>query len=588
LLLTGLAAGGLVLEHGFYELPVALPVIHLAEAAALVLYFVDVVYRSVRDKPPIPGQRVGWLDVLLMAVVVVSGLLRQFHQTSFESLVFEVSLALLFLSELWRFNVAMSRWLARPGLVLPLSFAILIGLGTPLLKLPVAVPVGQSLSWLDSWFTITSAVCVTGLTVRTTATQFTPFGQTVIAVFIQLGGLGIIIFGSMLAMVFGGGLSLRENLNLSQMLNDLPLRRLSSFVRFIVVTTLGIELAGAALMYPMWEDPVGGALTVGQRTGLSVFHAVSAFCNAGFDITGDSMVAYRYSALTHGVVALLIVVGGIGFPVLDNVARVVAGRLRQRLRRHAGTAERSVDLASRRMSLHAKVVLTTTACLYLYGVVTIAAGQLMPYVYEALDQGVTANAQEAGELTLAKAGGIVADASFMSITSRTAGFNSMPMDQLQGAGRFAVVTLMMVGGSPGSTAGGFKTTVLALLVLSVVATIRQRRETEVFGRAVSDSLVRKAGTLVICYLSMMTFSTLLLTLSEPYPFEMLFFEVVSAAATVGLSLGITADLTSFGKVVIIATMFLGRVGPLALLGALVFRRRIERPYAYPHEDVVLG
>ncbi len=601
-LLPLLAAAAVILEHGFFQPPMSIRLLHLIEFLALLGYGTHIVRRWRRDEDPLTQVSRRWLEALLCALALIgAGLSLLLGDDPSWRLVESASVG-LFLVEAWHLNVALSRALARPGALLPLSFALLIVIGTPLLKAPratphvldqdtgVYLPIGDGpISWGEALFTATSAVCVTGLVVRDTAHDFTPFGQAVIAALIQLGGLGIIIFGSMLATLLGQSLSLREDMNLREMLNDQPLHRVRSFVRFIVLMTLGIELIGAAGLYFLWDDPAGGALSTGQRLGMSLFHSVSAFCNAGFDITGNSLAGYRYSMLSHGVIVPLIVVGGLGFPVLENlfsVARVrMGGLLRYRPVRPGGPG---VDLTAGRLSLHTKIVLTTTACLFLWGVLAIGAGQLMPYLHESMQQGVTAHVDRPGELTAAKLGGVLADASFMSVTSRTAGFNAMPMDELSPAGRFTVMTLMMVGGSPGSTAGGFKTTVIALLALSVVATMRQRPRSEAFGRTIADALVRRAATIGMCYLLLVSLSTLLLCLSEPFTFQSLSFEAVSAATTTGLSLGITPDLTGFGRGVIIATMFLGRVGPLALLGAMTFSRRVKRPYRYAHEGVALG
>ena len=582
---TALAAAGVVLEHGFYE-QLFLPwKIHAAQALLLLVYAADVFGRAWLRRVPMPGAGVVWTDRVLFVVAGLGAVMRVVDPGGVGWHLVEVSAASLCFAELWRTNVALSRSMARPGLLLPLSFGTLIVVGTLLIKTPVAVPQGHpELSWVDALFTMTSAVCVTGLTVQPTATAFTPFGHLLIGIFIQLGGLGIIIFGTLLVMLLGRSLSLREHMSLGEMLESQPLRNITGFVRFIVLTTLGIELAGAAVMMGMWDT--GGADWSWQRyVGMSLFHAVSAFCNAGFDLTGDSLEAYRYSPLTHVVVLVLVVVGGIGFPVLNNLRWSIWGAIQRWRGRAVGLSE----LARCRLSLHTKLVLTTTAWCYLLGVVFIGAGQLMPYFYEAFEQGQTAHVERPGELTASRVVRVAADASFMSLATRTAGFNTVPTEQMSKASHFAMMALMVVGGSPGSTAGGAKTTVVALLVLSVIATIRNRSETEAFGRTMADALVRRAATIGICFMLLIGVSTLLLCYSESsFPFERIFFEAVSASGTVGLSMGITEDLTTFGKGVIIGTMFLGRVGPLTLLAALLFRRRTRRPYAFAHEDVGLG
>ncbi len=580
--LAGLAVAGTVLEHGFDAPPIPRGLIHFLQVCLLVAYVLDVAidWRLRIAKPHDTDPR--WFDVVLMTIAA-SGVVIAVGVAPGGWLLFEGAVVALMMDRLWQLYVGLSRRFGKPGWLLPASFLTMIAVGTPLLKVPLAVPAGQDISWLDALFTITSAVCVTGLIVRDTATQFTPYGQTVIGVFIQLGGLNIIIFGSMLAMLLGNRLSLRQNVSLSHMLQDLPLRRVGSFVRFIVLTTLLCELAGAAALATMWDHD----LPLARRLGLGLFHSISAFCNAGFSLQSDSLESFRYAPQVHLVIIPLLVIGGLGFPVLDNLWQTTKSwwRRRRSARKRAST---SSDLATDRLSLHTKIVLGTTAALYLYGVVAITAGQLKPYTHDFFQQGITANRTELEPLNTRRIGAILADTSFMALTARTAGFTTVPPDQLSPAGRFVTLTLMMIGASPGGTGGGLKTTTLALLGLTVVATLRRRDHTEVFSRRISEPLVRKAAAIAACFVTMITAATLLLCFSEPFPFEKIVFEVVSAASTTGLSLGITDDLTAFGKLVIIVTMFLGRIGPLALMGGLLFRSDAPRPYAYAHENVVMG
>lgn len=584
-ILLGIITSGIVLEHGFYGQPVEPQIIHWLQTVVLAVYGTGVWVRRYLGRFSLRNKERDWVDALLLGFAFLGAGLEELGGASEAWRLFELAAVLLLVTELWRFNVILSRRFYRPGILLPASFLTMITVGTLLLKAPRAVPAGQSISWLDAVFTMTSAVCVTGLIVRDTATQFTPYGQAVIGVFIQLGGLGIIIFGSMLAMLLGTQMSLRENISLSAMLNDQPLGKVTSFVRFIVLATLGLELVGAAVMMPMWDGP----LTFGQRVGTSLFHSVSAFCNAGFSLQSDGLESYRYALPVHLVILPLVVIGGLGFPVLSNLWQTA--RWRWQRRRHPSRPMHFQPFAKptlQRLNLHTKIVLTMTAGLYLYGAAGIMIGQLKPYTDTYFQQGVTANRAVTEQLSFNKLGTTLADASFMSLTARTAGFNTVPMDEVSPAGRFVLITLMMIGASPGSTGGGMKTTTAMLLLLTVVATARQRAHTEAFTRRVREELIRKAATLAACFIALATVATLLLMLSEPYPFEKIAFEAVSAASTTGLSLGITGDLTAFGKAVIIATMFLGRVGPLALLGALMFRTSVSRPYDYPHESVVLG
>lgn len=452
-----------------------------------------------------------------------------------------------------RLNGRLARWLRNPSMLFPGSFVAVIAVSTGLLKLPAATPPGQPISWIDALFTATSAVCVTGLGVRDTATGFTLFGQGVILGSIQVGGLGVMIFGSTFALLFGARLSVRENLTLSAALSEYPAHQMSRFVWFIVLTTLGIQALGAGLTFAMW--PPTPDLEPGQRAWLAVFHSVSAFCNAGFDITSQSMVGLRSHPIPYVVMAPLIILGGLGFVVIEDVARVVRSRVR-------GVRPR------RRLSTHSRLVLATSGWLLIGGTVLL-------FVSQAATSG-----EGIGQQAL--------DAVFMSVTSRTAGFSSVPMEDLSAGSRLTLMLLMCVGGSPSSTAGGMKTVALAVLVLAVVATAKGREEVEVFGRALPDSLVRRAATVAVGMVAVIVGAMLVLDLTEAIAFEPLLFEVISAVSTTGLSLGATAELSPFGRVALSAVMFMGRIGPLAVIASIVAGPSSGRSYRLPRDTVSLG
>lgn len=608
------AAAAISLTRGFHEPIVPVWVADACKGAFLFIYWLNLVtsapgvagrvplsaaplralckrLRIGSDDRPFPPRTPGGLARIDLALILIAaaGLALNLsgRTVSGEYLIDAVVCAAL-AGELWRLNVLLSRTLPSPGVLLPLSFLFLIAVGTLMLKLPVCIEPGrESLSWVDSLFTMTSATCVTGLTVRSTAHDFSTTGQTVIIAFVQMGGLGIILFGSTLAflMTSGGGRgpnhadsSLREKLTLSQMLSDQPLHTLTRFARFVVLTALTIELLGALALYALWPNDAAGPMPAERRLGLAAFHAISAFCNAGFDLTGSSLEAFRLSPIAHLVIAPLIVLGGLGFPVLRDVGGLILRRTKQVLRRISDPANpRRYPAHKQRLTLHSRLVLITSLALYLVGLVVIFAGQITPH-WRADDAPPSATPA----LTS------LADASFLSISARTAGFNSLTMSDVEPPGRFALMALMLVGGAPGSVAGGVKVTVLAVLVLSVVATIYRRPETEALGRTIADSLVRTAGTIGLCYFALVAATTTLLTLTESQPFEILLFEAISASTTTGLSLGVTPNLSTPGKLVIIAAMFLGRIGPLALLGSIIFTRPRPRRFTYAHEHVTLG
>ena len=567
LALMALAAATVALEHGFYEPRFAEVLLRGAQVVLLAIYAADVIVRQRTRTEPLPGAGAGGFDWALFALAglgmagFVAGVAEAWRLVEFVAVV-------LFCAELWRGNMALSRALARPGVLLPISFLMLIAIGTLLLMMPVATPADQPIGVVDAIFTATSAVCVTGLIVRDTATGFSPFGHLVIAVLIQLGALGIIIFGSVLALLFGRGLSLRDNVSLGEMLHDQPLNQITRFVRFIVLVTLGLELIAAAAVYPMWE----GDLTWQERAAMSLFHTVSGFCNAGFDITGESLIPYRYAPLTHIIIMPLIGIGAIGFPVIENVWRTAQAHLRRwRERRRAAR-----ELPRPRLALHTRMVLVTAGSVWILGTLAITTGEM-----------IAASLDEQRALGLGHA---LVDGLFLAQASRTAGFTTIDMAELSDMSIFSLIVLMIIGGSPGSPAGGMKTTVLALLVLSVVATLRNRPETEAFKRTLSDALVRRAATIAICYLGLAVMAVLVLSVTEAgrFGFKELVFDTVSAAGTVGLAFGVPAEASDPGRIVLSLTMFLGRVGPLTLLGALMLAGRRRQGYRYAHEDVVLG
>ena len=561
LLLTSILAA---LDRGFIE-PVVGPVwIHTAQVLIMGVYMVDfwILQPPSRLGLLASGQLIAVARLLhsLLVVCVIGGLLG----FAGAWVAFDLIVVLMLCVNLWWLNMLVSRLLAKPELLLPFGFILLISVGTCLIKLPLATTPGPALSWVDSLFTMTSAVCVTGLSVRDTATGFTPFGQSIIGIFILIGGLGIMIFGTVFALLLGAKTSLREEMTLSRVLNDQPLHNVVRLTQFIVLSTMVCIGLGAIAMMPLWQ----GTMPWTQRVGMSLFHSVSAFCNAGFSLQSDSLMQYRYSFLSHGVIVPLLVIGGIGFPVISNL--------------YAWCRYRT------RLTLHSKVVLTTTAVLYVSGTLLLFGAQFIPHVSEAMGLNVTANATAPDPITLSSLSGDLADASFLSWTSRTAGFNTIDMTSLSNGEYLITMMLMMVGGSPSGTAGGMRTTTLALIFLGLMATLRQRDEATVLGRRIDESLIRKAAALAACYVLMVCGATFLLCFSEPFPFIKILFEVVSAATVTGLSAGITGELTTFGKLVLVVVMFLGRLGPIGLLVILFFKSQQGPRFRYAKEDVLLG
>lgn len=445
------------------------------------------------------------------------------------------------------------------------SFIGLVLLGAVGLRLLPGLYTGARLGWLDALFTATSAVCVTGLVVVDTATYFTFAGQLYLLVLIQLGGLGMITFTTLIILALGKRLSLRHERLSSAGAEVAPHVPIDRLTRDVVRFTVAIELLGALVLYILWIPRFGweGALWP------AVFHSVSAFCNAGFSTFTDSMIGFRESPLTLFVVVTLLVAGGIGFLTMEELT------LWWRSRR-GGRALR--------LSLHSRIVLSTTAIL-------LAGGWALFGLFE-------------WQNTLRELGVVdrMMNSLFLSATPRTAGFNNIDYAAATESTNFLTIILMFMGGSPGSTAGGVKTTAVALVALLAFERLRGREIPSLWGRSVPEETVQRAIGLSVVAFGVVTASIFVLTWTEAgnaggaagveasARFLARMFEAVSAFNTVGLSIGITSTLSDASKVLISLLMFVGRVGPLTFAAALAVaaQRGHEVSYRYAYEDVVVG
>lgn len=450
------------------------------------------------------------------------------------------------------------RFSVHPAQTIISSFLLVILTGALLLMMPFATTDGRGLEFLNSIFTATSAVCVTGLIVVDTAKDLTIPGQLVVLALIQVGGLGIMVFSFFGAFALGRKISLKERLTVSYLLSEDDMRGLSSSLRRIVVSTLVIEALGAAALYVRFS----ARGTHGLRALLdSVFHAVSAFCNAGFALFSDSLESFRADPWITLTVAVLIVLGGISFGVINDGRRAVAALLR----RLAG--RRSEE--TRRPSLNTRAVVTVTGAL-------LASGLALFYLLE--HEGVMSS-YGLGEQYLA--------AFFQSVTLRTAGFNTVPFGGLHDATLLFMILFMFIGGASGSTAGGIKVNSLAAIGAYFASFLRRERAVRIGSSAISAEKVGRAFLILGFGLAAVFCGVFALTLSEGGEFLPLLFETVSAFGTVGLSTGITPGLSAVGKSVIIALMFLGRLGPLTILSA-ARRRNRETQVEYPEGDLAIG
>ncbi|MHC4879600.1 MAG: TrkH family potassium uptake protein [Planctomycetota bacterium] len=458
-----------------------------------------------------------------------------------------------------------------PALVFVLSFIGMILVGAGLLMLPGSLSEkGQQLEGLDrvrvALFTSTSASCVTGLAVVPTGgpdANWSRFGQVVILTLFQIGGLGMMTLSTTFALLAGRRLAFRESRAVVEMTEAVTIREVRQLMLSIVGFTLVCEAIGGVLLSTLWSD-----LPLAERAFFGMFHSVSAFCNAGFALTGQSFLGLGGHWQIWGVAATLIIVGGIGFGTMMTFLQAVRttwsqSRDEQSLFRHRRLSER--------LTLTQRLVVRTTLALLLGG----AFGY---WLIESV--GVNSEAPFVSR---------VSEAWFQSVTFRTAGFNTVDHGAMQPATKLFAIAMMFIGASPGSTGGGIKTVAVAISVLSVLSILRGRRNVECHGRQIPDEQVRYAFVIVAMGLVCTMITTLLLTLFERSQFDFLdiLFESTSAFATVGVSTGLTSELSTASQLVLIVTMFLGRVGPLTLLLALT-RMTDAAWYQYPEERVALG
>jgi len=444
--------------------------------------------------------------------------------------------------------------LTRPEGLMAASFGLLILVGAVLLALPMAHVSGQ-VSPLDALFTATSAVCVTGLIVVDTGRDFTPFGQVVILVLIQLGGLGIMTFAALAAQMLGGRVSFRSQAVLADTFYQSEAAgALRRDLKRIVALTVALELVGAWFLYLDFRGTSSGH----QPLFSAVFHSISAFCNAGFSLNSDSLTLYRGHVLTMFTVMALIVLGGLGHTVVLEAIRRIGGRLRRRSTRPI------------QWSLNSRVVLASSAALITVGAVVLLVLGL-------------------GEDELSWSEALLA-ALFQSVTARTAGFNTIEIGALPTASLLVIAGLMLVGGSPGSCAGGVKTTSVAVGFAYLRSQIRSTPDVALFGRRLPRSIVARAAVIGGLAMIWNAIGCVILAATElprgSFPFESLLFEQVSAFATVGLSTGITGQLSMIGKLWIVLTMFVGRLGPLAL--ALMVTPTRMADVRHPEERLMIG
>ncbi len=440
--------------------------------------------------------------------------------------------------------------------IILLSFIVAIGVGSLLLALPISAADGHAVPYVDALFTATTATCVTGLVTVPTATTWSVFGQIVILILIQIGGLGIITIMSGFMLMLNRKMGIGDRLLLQDAFNLNTMSGLAKFIRNILLGTLVIEGVGALLYMTVFVPRFGA-----RGIWISVFNAVSAFCNAGIDVIGEnSLCDYATNPIINIVTSALIIIGGIGYIVWWDVLRVLRSRTPKNRR------------VFRHLTLHSKIAIVTTLAL-------IFGGGLFLFIVE------YNNPESIGNLSLIDK---IQVSLFQSVTTRTAGFASVPQESLTGAGAILSMILMFIGGSPVGTAGGVKTVTAVVLLCSALSTVRNKHSATIFNRAISAESIRKAVAVVATFVVIFLSSTVLLSMTTDASSLDVFYETMSATATVGLSRNLTSELNTLGKIIIIFTMYFGRVGPISLAVALGSRGKNQNSVSDPVEEISIG
>lgn len=449
----------------------------------------------------------------------------------------------------------------KPSQTLALSFLALLAAGTALLMLPASTVDGEGARFIDALFTATSATCVTGLVVQDTGTHFTPFGQVVILLLIQAGAIGMLVLGAAFVVLVGGRLPGRQQVGLGSLLEVQTPEGIKRLVTAVTAATFGTELIGAAALYVLWGvgvmdlparyDDAAGALW------WSLFHSISAFCNAGFALAEDSLSMWVGNPMVSAVFVGLITAGGLGFVVvLDLTNRQNWGVLRP-------------GAIWSRLQVQTRVVLVATLVLDLVGALAF-----LFFEYDGALAGLSIPTKLNAAL-------------FQGVTLRTAGFNTVPLGALAAPTVIVCVVWMFIGAGPGSTGGGVKTTTAATVIMAVRAMLRGREEVELFGRAIPQVVVYRSISIVFIAGAIIASFLVLLTATQGGNFERLAFETVSAFGTVGLSMGATSELDTVGKALVTMLMYTGRVGPLTLALA-IGERTVPKGYKYPQGRMAVG
>lgn len=561
----------LIVDFGFNQSHIVQTIINgyyfllllASTATAFIRYYV------LKRKPPLKVALFDFISVAFTLAIIINQLIVEFSSVEgnflHNNLWISIALIFTFIRESAERRLNYKRKMINPAQLFIISFLGIILMGAMLLLLPNAT--NNDISFLDALFTSTSAVCVTGLIVVDTATDFTEFGQVIIMLLIQIGGLGILTFTSYFSYFFKGGSSYENQLSLGEMTNSQKIGEVFSTLKRILIITFTIELIGALFIFSSLDASVFGSFF--ERVFFSAFHSVSAFCNAGFSTLSNGLYdeSTRFNYWLQLSLIFLFVMGGLGFPIVLNILKYtkyfVLNKVLfflKRERKHKPWV----------LSLNSRITLITTMTLFIVGTIIF-------YIFEYNN-------------TLSEHSGFgkIVTALFGAATPRTAGFNTIDFGAVNFPTTMLIFLLMWIGASPASTGGGIKTNTFAIATLNFISLARGKTRIEIFRREIADISIRRAFAVIALSLVVIGIGIILISIFDSdKDSQSIAFECFSAYSTVGLSVGITADLSSYSKIVLMLIMLIGRVSMLTILIA-VFRKVKHKNYRYPKEEITIN
>lgn len=563
----------LVYEFGFQTSPETEHQIFIAYRAFLQIFLYTGLVRILFDPRGFRLEKGFWVEVAvtlsLISVIIMHALLEEKYIPVLEKINQVASYILLIFISTIQLSKQMVYTLQRhlkPEMMFAYSFLFIILLGAFLLMLPNAH--NGKLDFINALFTSASAVCITGLTVVDTSTTFTTTGLIILLLLIQIGGVGVMTFTSFIAMSFFSQTSFQDQMALKSILNEESMNNIFRTLFYILFTTILVEAGGA---YLLWQQIASVSETaIPNKFFFSVFHSVSGFCNAGFSTLPENLYnpAIRHLYGFQSSLAILIILGGMGFPIVFNYGKLFNHKIRNLIYQLTGSC--------RRMPSHVRIVSTTTRIVIIATVVLLITGTTLFLLFE-----------NSNTLAGLSTGEKIATSFFCAVTPRTAGFNNVPMGTLLPPTILLTLVLMWIGASPMSTGGGIKTTTFIVALTSLYSIVRGKQRVEIAKRQLTYENVNRAGAVIFLSLLWIGLATTAISVTDPQgTITQILFEVTSALSTVGLTLNFTPTLSDAGKIIISITMFVGRVGLITILSG-IFHQQTAKTYTYPDDNIIL-